>query len=70
MGLEVLSFELLSILSWVPILHPWYQNSDGYVAGIVRRCLDSYMCSYDKVLVIGDFNSEISEMAMSEFCET
>ena len=28
------------------------------------------MSSYDNFLVIGDLNSEISEMAMSEFCET
>ena len=28
------------------------------------------MDSYDKFLVIGDLNSEISEMGMSEFCET
>ena len=28
------------------------------------------MDSYDKFLVIGDLNSEISEMSMSEFCET
>ena len=28
------------------------------------------MCRYDNFLVIGDLNSEISEMAMSEYCET
>ena len=37
---------------------------------MVGRSLDSYMSSYDNFLVIGDLNSEISEMAMSEFCET
>ena len=37
---------------------------------IVGRPLDSHTPSYDNVLVIGDLNSEISEMAMSEFCET
>ena len=37
---------------------------------IVGRSLDSYMSSYDNFSVIGDLNSEISEMAMSEFCET
>ena len=34
---------------------------------IVGRSLDSYMSSYDNFLVTGDLNSEISEMAMSEF---
>ena len=37
---------------------------------IVGRSLDSYMPSYDNFLVIGDLNSKISEMVMSEFCET
>ena len=37
---------------------------------IVGRSLDSYMSSYDNFLVTGDLNSEISEMAMSEFWET
>ena len=37
---------------------------------IVGRSLDSYISSYDQFLVIGDINSEIGEMAMSEFCET
>ena len=37
---------------------------------IVERSLDSCISSYDNFLVIGDLNSEISEMAMSEFCET
>ena len=34
---------------------------------IVGRSLDRYMSSYDNFLVTGDLNSEISEMAMSEF---
>ena len=37
---------------------------------IVGRSFDSYMSSYDNFLVIGDLNSEISEMAMTEFRET
>ena len=37
---------------------------------IAGRSLDSYMSSYDNFLVIGDLNSEVSEMAISEFCET
>lgn len=37
---------------------------------IVLRTLDSYMSTYDNVLVIGDLNLEVSEMTMSEFCKT
>ena len=36
---------------------------------IVGRSLDSQMSSYDIFLVIGDLNSEISEMTMTEFYE-
>ena len=35
---------------------------------IVARSLDIYMSSYENFLVMGDLNSEISEMAMSESC--
>ena len=37
---------------------------------IAGRSQDSYMSSYYNFLVIGDFNSEISKMAMSELCKT
>ena len=37
---------------------------------IVGRWLDSYISSFDNFLVIGDLNSEISEMAMYDFCKT
>ena len=51
----------------------WYNPAKSNISSdlsIVRRSLNSYMSSYDNFLVIGDLNSEISEMAMSEFCET
>ena len=50
-----------------------YNPAKGNISShlsIVGRSLDSYMSSYDNFSVIGDLNSEISEMAMSEFCET
>ena len=37
---------------------------------MVGRSLDSLISSYDNFLIIGDLNSEISEIAMSEFSET
>ena len=36
----------------------------------VPRSLDSYISNYDNFLVIGHFNSEINEIALSDFCET
>ena len=49
--------------------NPAKSNISSHLS-MVGRSLDSYMSSYDNFLVIGDLNSEISEMAMSEFCET
>ena len=49
--------------------NPTKSNISSHLS-IVGRSLDSYMSSYDNFLVIGDLNSEISEMAISEFCET
>ena len=51
----------------------WYNPAKSNICfhlSMVERSLDSYMSSYDNFWVIGDLNSEISEMAMSEFCET
>ena len=49
--------------------NPAKSNISSHLS-LVGRSLDSYMFSYDNFLVIGDVNSEISEMAMSDFCET
>ena len=32
-------------------------------------CLDHYCQLYDNIILLGDFNSEITEPAMNEFCE-
>ena len=32
--------------------------------------LDRYLPTYDNLLIVGDFNSEVSESAMNEFCKT
>ena len=49
--------------------NPAKSNVSSHLS-IVGRSLDSYMSCYDNFLVIGDLNSEISEIAMSEFCKT
>ena len=32
--------------------------------------MDFYMSKYENFLLLGDFNSQMSERAISEFCET
>ena len=49
--------------------NPAKSNISSHLS-LIGRSVDSYMFSYDNFLVIGDVNSEISEMAMSDFCET
>ena len=49
--------------------NPAKSNISSHLS-IVERSLDSFISSHDSFLVIGDLNSEISEMAMPEFCET
>ena len=48
---------------------PTKSNISSHLS-IVGRSMDSYISSYDNSLVIGDLNSEIIEIAISEFCET
>ena len=45
------------------------KSNMSYHLSIVGRSLDSYMSSYDHCLVIGDLNSEINEISISEFCD-
>ena len=35
----------------------------------LSKCLDHYLQSYDNVILLGDFNSEPTEIAMHEFCQ-
>ena len=49
--------------------NPAKSNISSHLS-IVGRSLDSDRSSYDNFLVTGGLNSEISEMAMSKFCET
>ena len=35
----------------------------------LSKCLDHYLQSYDNVILLGDFNSEPTEIAMNEFCQ-
>ena len=41
----------------------------SHFLGDVSKKLDQYMDNYDNAILIGNFNSEMSENAMTEFCE-
>ena len=41
----------------------------GHFLGKLGPLLDKYMCKFDNLLLLGDFNSEIQELCMGEFCD-
>ena len=45
------------------------KNQIGDFLGKLGNILDHYIPKYDNLLILGDFNSEIHETAMSEFCD-
>ena len=49
--------------------NPDKHNINQFVAQ-VGPTLDFYMAKYENFLLLGDFNSEMSETAMIDFCET
>ena len=50
--------------------NPAKSNISSHLSIAGKSMGSSYMSCYDNFPVIGDLNSEISEIAMSEFCET
>ena len=46
--------------------HPPAQNVEYYLRN-VGRALDKYIKTYDKCLLAGDFNAEVSETKMENF---
>ena len=42
----------------------------AYFLSRVSPRIDHYMPKYDNLILLGDFNSEIHDIAMSEFCDT
>ena len=68
--LEGIFFELrLRNKRWLLFAGYNYQKSNiiNYLNKLGRQ-LDKYLGKYDNVLLIGDFNSEITETNMDEFC--
>ena len=43
-------------------------NIDNFL-DILGSCLDFYLCKYENFILLGDFNSEIKELRMAEFCD-
>ena len=41
----------------------------SYFLEYLSQGIDKYICNYDNMLLIGDFNSEICEKDMNEFCD-
>ena len=48
--------------------NPNRSNITNFMSQLIPS-LDFYMNKYDNFLMLGDFNSEMSEYAMEEFCE-
>ena len=48
--------------------NPHKNNIDNFLSNIIST-MDIYLSHYDNFLLIGDFNSEMSEPSMKEFCE-
>ena len=46
--------------------HPPSQP-DQYYFDSINTALDMYACSYDKVLLVGDFNAQVNETCISNF---
>ena len=43
------------------------KNNLSYFLGHIGKALDKLIANYDNLLLIGDFNSEISERVMTDF---
>ena len=69
--IECLLFEInLFKKKW--ILGHFYNPSKNLIDSQLMQlgtCLDHYYQLYDNIILLGDFNSEITEPSMKEFCE-
>ena len=48
--------------------NPQKDNISNFL-GHVSKGLDNYLANYDNILLLGDFNSTMSEKPMKDFCE-
>ena len=55
------------------VLFAGYNPNKNYITNFKKNIgtsLNKHMSSYDNLILVGDFNSEMSENEMKEFCET
>ena len=70
-NIECIFFEInLRKIKWVLMAgyNPHKDTISHFLCNVSME-LDRHMINYDNVLILGDFNSEMSENAMKEFCE-
>ena len=70
-NLEGIFFEInLKKSKWLVFggYNPHKDNISNFMNQL-GPCLDHYMPKYDNFLLLGDFNSEMSESVMKDFCE-
>ena len=70
-GMECLFFEI-NLYKRKRILGSFYNPSKTLVVSqliLLGTCLDYYCQQYNSIILLGDFNSEITEPVMNEFCE-
>ena len=69
-GIECIILELsIAKKKWLlmGIYNP-HKNLTPSFIGILSNNLDHYLSSYDNILLLGDFNCQMSEVCMEEFC--
>ena len=74
-GTEILEgiFLEINLRSKKWLLFGGYNNRKSNISAYLKNIgstLDYYMCKLDNFILLGDYNSEMSENAMKEFCDT
>jgi len=66
---EALFIELnLRRKKWLLCCNPNKSNIGNHLSDISKN-LDPYLCKYDNILLMGDYNAETTEAAMNDFLE-
>ena len=69
-GIECIIIELIiSKKKWlvIGIYNPQKSSAPSFLSMLAKK-MDEYLLSYDNVILLGDFNCEMSETCMEEFC--
>ena len=49
--------------------NPHKDNINNHLQ-LIRKKLDLYSWNYESIILVGDFNSEINDKCMNDFCES